>query len=129
MSAAGRASSGGCLEANEHEQWAAYEVDLQRTFSPADLDTIQRELGVGNHDLQNAWDFLNAQLEGYYDVPEGRGQERQRSLLRRRNSQMDASLFLLGRVGCVRTRQAQQAVSQGAGNIWGQQVRADLCRG
>ncbi len=112
---------------NTDEQWAAYEADLQRTFNPADLDTIQRELGVGNHDLQNAWDFLNAQLEGYYDVPEGRSQARQRTRLRRQNSQMDASLYLLGRVGCVQTREARRLAESGSQSIWGQQVEADLC--
>lgn len=105
------------------EQWAAYEADLQRTFSPADLDTVQRELGVGNHDLQNQWDFLNAQLEGYYDIPEGRSQSRKREALRRRNPQLDASLWVLGRVGRVLTGEAIQLAREAAQNIFGQSVQ------
>ena len=106
------------------EQWAAYEADLQRTFSPDDLDTVQRELAVGNHDLQNQWDFLNAQLEGYYDVPEGPRQAQQRIILRRRNPQLDAALWILGRVGRVLTAQATQLAEQGAQTIFGQRVQA-----
>jgi hypothetical protein len=103
------------------EDWDAYEQDLARTFSDRELAIIERELAVGQHELQGLWDGFNKTLRqsGYYDVPEGRAQSRRREIMRRQNPELDAALYLLGRVSRTMTSRARGIVTQRTQEIWG----------
>ncbi len=103
------------------EQWEAYEVDLNGNFTEQEVKLVRAELDIGDHDVQRAWAELNDILggTGYYDVPEGRGQARQRERMRRQSPELDAALFLLGRVSTLKTPAARNIVAQRSQEIWG----------
>jgi hypothetical protein len=103
------------------EQWEAYEQDLNRNFTKHQLSLVRRELDVGDHRIQQVWTGLNDTIgdAGYYDVPEGRAQSRRREIMRRQNPELDAALYLLGRVSRVFTSRARGIVTQRTQEIWG----------
>ena len=101
------------------EEWAAYEAELQRAFTPEQLVDVKGQLGVGDHDLEVFWDELWGFTEGYHDLPE---KGRQRESWRRQHPDGDAALFLLGRVSRTMSPQAGRLVQQGGQNIWGTNI-------
>ncbi|KKN69044.1 hypothetical protein LCGC14_0445160 [marine sediment metagenome] len=103
------------------EEWDAYEQDRARTFTDAQWKQIQTERAVGQHDLQRQHDFLTTVITDseYYDVPEGRGQSRQRERMRRQSPALDAALFLLGRIATLKTAKARSIVQRDSQEIWG----------
>jgi hypothetical protein len=94
---------------------------LLANFTDQEVDLVRRELDVGDHRIQQVWTGLNDTIgdAGYYDVPEGRAQSRRREIMRRQNPELDAALYLLGRVSRVFTSRARGIVTQRTQEIWG----------
>jgi hypothetical protein len=99
------------------EDWAAFEADLARSLTSGELREVERQLGVGDHELERAWHSLNDGFDEYYALPEQ--PTRRRESWRRANPDKDADLWLLGRVSRVMSRDAQQAAVARAQSAFG----------
>ncbi len=108
--------------------WDAYEADLAQSLTPEQLQQVRDALGVDDHQMEAQYHFLTAipGEAGYYDLSSGSPQRRS---LRVQNPQLDAALYLLGRVGKVLTAEARDLVQRGSQNLWGQPMQAEIGTG
>jgi hypothetical protein len=122
------------------EDWASFEADIERSLTTREQAIIERETGLGRHRLEDSWHDLNVGLEPYYEIPAEEdigglqplrplGQGNAREEWRKSHPQQDAQLWVLGRVGTVRSERAMNIAIRLGRRAFGQRVQPSRERG